>query len=123
MSTRKTSIDSSDIVSAIFDLSSTANALAAAGTSSQANSTALDARTYQRVTTVAANSGVRLPAAKAGMRIVVFNAQGTNALLVYPSSGEAINSLSADASFSVAVNRGAEFVCCVDGTWNSLYSA
>ena len=122
MSTRKAFVDGSDISSAIFDLSSTSNALAAAGTD-QAGATALGTNTYQRVATVGASSGVRLPAAVAGTRIVVFNAQGTNALNVYPSSGQAINSLSANVAFSVAVNRGAEFVCCVDGTWNVVYGA
>lgn len=122
MSTRKTNIDSSDISGALFDLSSTANAIAAAG-ANQGAATGLNYTTYQRVTTVAASTGVRLPAAVAGARIVVFNAQGTNALNVYPATGEAINSLSANTAFSVAANRGAEFVCCVNGTWNAVYGA
>lgn len=122
MSTRKNFVDASDVGSAFFDLSSTLNSISAAG-SDQPGATALGTTTYQRVTTVAASSGVRLPAAVAGTRIVVFNAQATNALAVYPATGQVINNLSANTSFSVAASRSAEFVCCVDGTWNTVYSA
>jgi len=121
MSARKAYVDLSDISNSIADLSGTVNGLTAAG-ANQGAALALDYTTYQRVTTVAASTGVRLPAAVAGANIVVFN-MGANALAVYPSTGEAINALSANASLAVAAAKGAEFVCCVNGSWNALVGA
>lgn len=121
MSTRKAFVDMSDVSSAIADLSSAVNGISAAG-ANQGAATALDYTTYQRVTTVAASTGVRLPAAVVGANIVVFNV-GANALAVYPSTGEVINALSANASLSVTAAKGAEFVCCVAGSWNTLVGA
>jgi hypothetical protein len=37
--------------------------------------------------------------------------------------GDAINALSANAAFAMAANKAAEFVCAVDGTWNSILTA
>ena len=121
MSVRKSFVDASDISNAIFDLSSTVNGLTAAG-ANQAAALALDYTTFQRVTTVGASTGVRLPAAVVGAGIVVFN-KGANALLVYPATGEAINNGAANASLSVATQKGAEFVCMVAGTWDALVGA
>lgn len=58
--------------------------------------------------TVAANTGARLPAMNAGERCVIFNS-GASTLLVYPDFGAAINGLSANAAFSVASGKGAIF--------------
>lgn len=123
MSVRKSFLDPSDIPNAVFDLSSTVTGLTAAG-STQGTALALDYTTFQRVTTVAASTGVRLPAATVGARIVVFN-KGANSLTVYPATGEAINNGAANAAFSggVAAQRSCMFVCMVAGTWDSLYSA
>ena len=123
MSIRKLFVDPSDVAGAISDLSSIANGLTAAGTN-QATALALDYTTFQRVTTVAASTGVRLPAATVGARIVVFN-KGANALAVYPATGEVINNGAANAALSggVAAQKGCEFVCMVAGTWDSLAGA
>lgn len=121
MSTRKAFVDMSDASGAIADLSSTVNGISAAG-ANQGAATALDYTTYQRVTTVAASTGVRLPAAVVGANIFVFNV-GANALNVYPATGEVINSLAANTALSVAATKGAEFVCCVAGSWNALAGA
>lgn len=123
MSTRKAFVDQSDVGSAFFDLSSTANAITARAGGGQALATALTA-TYNRVTTVAtAADSVLLPAAVAGTRVVVFNAAAANSMNVFPATGAAINALAANTAFAVAAGRGAEFVCCVDGTWNTVYGA
>lgn len=77
-----------------------------------------------RVTTVAtAADSVKLPAAKAGQSITVVNAAASNAMAVFPQTGEIINALSANASLSVAANKAINFYCAVDGTWNSLLTA
>jgi hypothetical protein len=121
MSVRKSFTDPSDTSGAIFDLSSSVTGLTAAG-STQGTALALDYTTYQRVSTVAASTGVRLPAAVAGARIVVFN-MGANALAVYPSTGENINALAANAALSITAAKGAEFVCCATGSWCTITGA
>lgn len=121
MSVRKSFTDPSDVSGAIADLSSSTGPITAAG-ANQGAATALDYTTYQRVGTVAASTGVRLPASSAGARIVVFN-MGANALAVYPATGETINLLAANASLSVASGKGCEFVCCMTGGWCAILSA
>lgn len=77
-----------------------------------------------RFTTVTSGAdSAQLPKAVAGRVRVVINAAAANALAVFPQSGEIINALSADSSFSVAANKTAIFFCAVAGTWNSLLTA
>jgi hypothetical protein len=77
-----------------------------------------------RVTTVAtAGDSVKLPASIAGMKVIVVNAAAANAMDVFPTSGEAINALTADTALSVAANKTVMFVCAVTGTWNSIVTA
>ena len=122
MSTRVPYIDPSDVSSAVFDLSSTANNIAARAGGGQALATALSA-TYNRVTVCAtAADSVRLPVALEGSRVVVFN-RGAASLNVFPSTGGNIDSLAANAAFAVATTKSCEFVCMVSGTWNSMLSA
>lgn len=54
-------------------------------------------------TSVAANTGIILPAAASGRQIVVVN-KGSNALSIYPGSGDAIDALAANAAISLAVD-------------------
>lgn len=98
------------------------NALTALVGGAQAG-TALTAG-INRVTTVAsAADSVQLPAATAGISVVVINAAAANAMAVFPRTGEIINALSANASISVAANKTIEFFCAVAGTWNSILTA
>jgi hypothetical protein len=85
--------------------------LTGAGTSSQANALAIvdDINIF---TTVASNSGARLPDAtyaSLGDKITVVN-YGANALLVYPPTGGRINNGSVNASVSIAANKIAVFI-------------
>lgn len=80
--------------------------IAAAGTT-QATATAI-AGTYNIVTAVAANAGVRLSATQAAT-MVVLN-RGANTLTVYPISGQAIESLGANAGYQIAQGGVATFV-------------
>lgn len=85
--------------------------------------TALTAR-INRVTTVAsAADSVQLPLAAAGTILTVINAAAANAMAVFPQTGQIINALSANASFSMAANKTADFYCAVTGTWNSNLTA
>lgn len=61
------------------------------------------------VTTAAAGTGIRLPNPEPGAEVTVKNL-GANALLVYPSTGGAINALSANAGFSIAAGGQARFL-------------
>lgn len=97
-----------------------ASGLTGAGTSSQANALAL-VQGVNKFTTVAANSGGRLPVAGGSGLIAVCNA-GASALLVYPASGQAINDGAADASFSVTNGKTAIFVPYETG-WIGILSA
>jgi hypothetical protein len=77
-----------------------------------------------RVTTVAAaNDSVKLPVSVAGLTIQVTNAAATNALDVYPQTGDAINALSANAEFTVNAGKTATFTCYTAGQWHSILSA
>ncbi len=102
---------------------STTNALTAHAGGGQGSALALTAY-INRVTTVGtAADSVKLPSAKAGASVVVINAAAANAMNVFPTSGDAINALAADAALSVAANKTVLFVCAVDGTWNSIVTA
>jgi hypothetical protein len=119
----RTNIDPSDISGALADFTSATNAITAYAGGGQTNAVALTS-TFNRVTTVGtAADSVKLPAAKAGMSIVVFNKAASNSLNVFPASGDSINALSADAAYALAVTKGAMFVCCLDGKWDTILTA
>lgn len=123
MSVRKLSVDLSDIPGIIADRDSVANAITAFATGGQTNAIALTA-SYNRVTTVAAAAdSVKLPAAVAGSRVVVFNKAAANSLNVFPATGDKINALAVNAAYAMAVTKGALFLCVVDGTWDTLLTA
>ncbi len=96
---------------------SIATGLSAAGTT-QGTATALT-KSFNEVTTVAASSGVVLPAPEAGEIVVVAN-QGANALNVYPASGHSINSLSANTAQSLATDTRRIFFALSTSKWYAL---
>ncbi len=102
---------------------SAANALTAHAGGGQGSALQL-AKGINRVTVVAtAGDSVKLPAAVAGMHVVVVNADSADAMDVFPASGEAINALSANTALSVVANKTIAFFCAVAGTWNSILTA
>jgi len=106
-----------------INASSAVNGLTAFAGGGQGSATPLTA-SINRVTTVAsAADSVQLPAATAGKQIVVINAAAANAMAVFPQTGEIINALAANASFSMAANKTAIFSCAVAGTWNAVLTA
>jgi hypothetical protein len=106
-----------------YSFASAANALTAHAGGGQGSALQL-AKQINRVTTVGtAGDSVKLPAAVAGMQVVVVNAAASNAMDVFPTSGEAINALSANTALSVAANKTVIFNCAVAGTWNSVLTA
>ena len=78
-----------------------------------------------RVTVVAAGSGVKLPIAAPGLVITVSNAQGVNALLVYPFLADTIAPGAVNVGFSIPANKGATFsvVGTSPATWHAVLGA
>ena len=96
---------------------SVATAISAAGTV-QANATAIT-KDYNVVSTVSSGQGVVLPTAVAGMRFTVLNTSA-NALLVYPAVNGIINSLAANAAFSMAASGRLDFLATTTTQWYTL---
>jgi hypothetical protein len=104
----------------LTSLAAAAGAIVAAGTSSQSAATPLTAD-FNQVGTAAANSGVALPAAVAGRRVVIAN-YGAQTVKIWPVNGgtDAIDGLSANTNTTLTTaNRIATFYCFVAGTWVS----
>lgn len=102
---------------------STENAITAFAGGGQASAYQLTAG-ISRVTTVAtAADSVKLHKAKAGLVVIVINAAAANSMNVFPSSGDAVNALAADAAFAIAANKHVMFACAVDGIWNTNLTA
>lgn len=100
------------------DSSSVVTDITAGTTQTQNGATALTGR-FNNVTTVAnANDGVKLPAATAGLTVVVHNS-GANALKIWPASGDAIDSGSANAGVTVGINTRVTFTAIDGTTWKS----
>lgn len=85
---------------------STLTGQTATGSTSQTDSFPIGPNTNVMFSTVNSNTGARLPNASASGPVFVFNG-GSNALLLYPASGETINASSANSSFSVSTSKGA----------------
>jgi hypothetical protein len=97
------------------------NSITASGTV-QGDATQL-ASSINIVTTVPALSGVKLPVAEAGMRIIVRNSTST-ALKVYPNTGAAIEPALANAPYTLNATTSMEFFCSASGTsgqWFTLF--
>jgi phage-related tail fiber protein len=71
------------------------------------------------ISTAAASSGVVLPAAVAGVLVTVVNV-GANAIDIYPASGAQIDSLAANAAFSLGVASKLEFVAVSATQWYAM---
>lgn len=108
-----------NVIANVYFVSSVANLVAAAGTT-QATGTQLG-NAINLITTVPASTGVVLPAAIIGLRIVVRNA-GANALNVYPATGAQINALGINAAYSLATNTSIEFFCTTGGGTGQWYT-
>lgn len=78
---------------------------------------------YNVITTAAANpSGVTLPTATQGRRILVVN-KGANPVNVYPATGGAIDALAANASIQVPVSGVMEFNASSTTQWYSSFNS
>ena len=89
----------------------------AAGTD-QSTATALTS-IINNVTTVDAGTGVKLPTAVAGTRLLIFN-NGLNVAAVYPDTGADINGLGTDVAFSLDIGARLEFVAITTTQWYTM---
>lgn len=103
----------------------TVTGVASAGTTSQANSTAIGVDDeYVRVDTANAAGGVRLPVPTGPQDTrVVTHAGATNAVLLFPATGGKINGLAANASLSVPVGKAALCIAVNATDWAVFLSA
>jgi hypothetical protein len=94
--------------------------IAAAGTSSQANSTGIT-QALVNVTAAATTNGVRLPAAIAGLEIAINGgAGGAVSFLVYPAGTDQINAGGAGTPFTFtnpSTTGPTIFFCIISGNW------
>jgi len=91
-------------------------AVSAAGTT-QGTATGLVSN-INNVTVVATGAtGVRLPTAVAGMRILVRNSDSADTLSIYPATGGTINALSANAAFTLAAGSTIELMATTATQW------
>lgn len=63
------------------------------------------------------------PSKSLGLMMYVINADAADSMNVFPSTGDAINALSANAAYAVAANKTVGFICATGtttGTWYSL---
>ena len=75
------------------------------------------------ITTAAANpSGVTLPTATTGRRVVVVN-KGANPINIFPASGATIDALGANASIQLAVNGVMQFNASSTTQWYSSFNS
>lgn len=103
----------------------TVTGVTSAGTTSQANSTAIGSDdSYTRVDTAAAAGGVRLPVPTGVLDTRVVNHAGaTNAVLLFPATGGKINGLAANASLSIPVGKAALAISVNATDWVVFLSA
>lgn len=106
-----------------FETMSYVNGITAFAGGGQGSAVLLTAM-MNRVTTVGtAADSVKLPPAVAGLQIMAANAAASNSMNVFPSSGDAINALGANAAYAQAAGKAATFYCVNAGTWHALLSA
>ena len=117
-------VDPSDVSAVINDEKSSISGVTAGATQTIAGGYQIT-RTVTSVSTVGtAGDAVTLPVALAGDRRVVMNKGGGNSLNVFPGNGtDKINVLSAGAAYALASTKVVEFICAVDGTWDTLLTA
>lgn len=126
------------VVSVGFIRVSTTDAITARAGGAQANAVLLTSA-YNRVTVVAsAGDSVKLPLCAAGPQnavgngqpintigqiIYLTNADASDSMDVFPSTGDTINAVAANGAYAMAANKTAAFICASAGKWYSILGA
>lgn len=107
----------------VFDSSNrVTTGITTAGTT-QGAATQLNHGVSQLTVVAGGATACKLPAAEANARVVVINADSADTALVFPASGDAINALAVDASFSLAAGKTVIFTAINGTTWYGVLSA
>ena len=99
------------------------NNITASATQTQVGATALTTNLNRVTVVVTPGDAVRLPVSYAGRLIRIKNTSATNAISVFPPTGDTINALAANASFSIPAAKSCEFFCMAINFWDTLLSA
>lgn len=99
------------------------NNITASATQTQVGATALTTHINRVTVVVTAGDAVRLPVSFAGRVLIVKNTHATNAIGIFPATGEAVNAIAANGVYSLAAAKAVEFFCTVVGTWDTNLSA
>jgi hypothetical protein len=107
-----------------YSLLSAAGGLVASATQTQAGATPINTMYASFGTVGSAGNAARLPPAKSGLSITVFNETATS-MQVFPAGaaqggvagGDKINTQAQNASLAVVQFTPQIFTCLVDGTW------
>jgi hypothetical protein len=95
--------------------------IAAAG-SAQGDAEALTG-SFNTVTGADGTKGVVLPAARAGLKVDVYNSVATNGLKVYPATGDDINDGTTNAAITIEGKTLASFTAVDATTWAAQFTA
>jgi hypothetical protein len=110
-------ITGANVIANSYHIRSVATSISANGIS-QGTATVL-AKEFNVVSSVSAGQGVVLPTAVAGMCIIITNSSATN-LAVYPASGAAINSLSANAALTHGAGATLQYIAPTTTQWYTV---
>jgi hypothetical protein len=110
-------VSGANVVVTSYHIRSINGAVSAAGTA-QGDATALT-KEINVVSTVATGAGVVLPTAVAGM-VLIINNTSANTLNVYPASGGAVNSGSANAAYSHTSGASIQYYATSGTQWYTV---
>lgn len=102
---------------------SAADGIVAFAGGGQAGAVQIANMTTRVVTVGTAGDSVKLPPAVPGLMLMVINAAAANSMNVFPSTGQSINALGANAAFAQAANKIALFMAASPTQWHSILSA
>jgi hypothetical protein len=92
--------------------------VAAAGTTQ--GTAALIGSSLVTVTGASGSNGVILPAGMPGDTVTIYSSAATNALLVYPPVGAAINAAATNAAYSLTAQTSHQFKCFSATSWLAM---
>jgi len=111
-------ISGSNVIASAYLIRSVGTGIAAAGTT-QGTATAINKELNLISSVPSTANGIVLPTAVAGMVLTITNSTA-NAMLVYPASGAAINSLATNAAFTHTAGATLQFVAPTTTQWYSV---
>jgi hypothetical protein len=111
-------ISGSNVIASAYLIRSVGTGIAAAGTT-QGTATAISKELNLISSVPSTANGIVLPTAVAGMVLTITNSTA-NAMLVYPASGAAINSLATNAAFTHTAGATLQFVAPTTTQWYSV---